>query len=160
MPGFSQHSYTFDLQTRLRDSALAARTVTAAEADVLDFGNVTSGPAVEQVAYTNGYLVIDVASIDRTTGDEAYDIVLQLSDDASGNGVGFDAGDVVVAKLAVHLGEELGPDADPDAAASGRIVVKVDNERLGTIFRFMRLATVVAGTTPIISYGAFYSPLD
>ena len=100
-----------------------------------------------------------MASIDRTTGDEFYDLVLQLS--TGTNDIGFEAGDTVVPKAVVHLGEELGPDADPDAGtATGRIAVLVDNERLGVVFRFMRIAHVVGGTTPIINYQAFFSPLS
>lgn len=159
----SQNTFTLDEATRLKDAG-AVTTTAAAQVGgsdrVLDFGNLSSGPAVEQVAYTRGWLVIDVASIDRTTADEFYDLVYQLSDNASGDGTGFAAGDAVVPKAVIHLGEELGPDADADAGtATGRIAVLVDNERLGTVFRFARMAHVVGGTTPIINYQAFLSLL-
>ena len=162
--GLSQHSFTLDVQTQLKDAG-AVTTTAAAQVGgsdrVLDFGNTTSGPAVEQVAYTKAWLVIDVATLDRGTGDEAYEIAFQLSDDASGNGAGFDAGDTVVTKVVVPLGEEVGPDADPDAdATSGRVALLVDNERLGTVFRFARVAHILAGTTPSINYQAFLSPLS
>ena len=161
MPGFSQHSFTFDLQNRLRDSTLAAVTSSQAEADVLDFGNTTSAPVGEQVAYTEGYLVIDVSAGDFGNADEVYDVVVQLSDNASGGGSGFAGGDLVVGKVAAHFGVALGPDADPDVdPIMGRVVVKVDNERLGQTFRFMRIATVVAGTSPSLAYGAFFAPLS
>lgn len=159
----SAKSFTLDVSTQLKDAGAVTATAAAqvGGADrVLDFGNTTSGPAVEQVAYTEAWLVIDVASIDRTTADEFYDLIFQLSDDASGNDTGFDAGDVVVPKVVIHLGEELGTDGDADAGtATGRIAVLVDNERLGTVFRFARMVHLVGGTTPIINYQAFLSPI-
>lgn len=160
--GRSQRSFTFDADTQLKDagaiSATAAAQVGGSDR-VLDFGNVSPGPAVEQVAYVMGWLVLDITELDRTTADEFYDLVFQLSDNASAAGTGFDAGDFVTPKCVIHLGEELGDDgdADGDATALGRIVVGVDNERLGTLFRFARMDTVVGGTTPTINYTAFLS---
>lgn len=162
MPGQarSSKSFTLDALTQLKDAGAVTATAAAQVGGsdrVLDFGNVTDGPSVELIAYTEGYLVADVATLDRGTGDEAYDLVWQVSDDTSGNGVGFDAGDRVFSLAALHLGEELGPDADPDAdGASGRVYMKVSNERLGEVFRFARLAHVLAGTTPSINYEAFF----
>ncbi len=157
----SAKSFTLDVSTQLKDAG-AVTTTAAAQVGganrVLDFGNLTSGPSVEQIAYTEAWLVIDVTSIDRTTADEFYDLVFQLS--TGTNDIGFEAGDTVVPKCVIHLGEELGPDADADAGtATGRIAVLVDNERLGTVFRFARIAHVVGGTTPIINYQAFLSPI-
>ena len=156
--------YTLDALTQLKDAGAVTATAAAqvdSAARVLDFGNLTVGPVVEQIAYTRAWLVIDVATIERDTADEVYDLVLQLSDDTSGNGVGFDAGDVVVPKVVIHLGEELGPDADADAdGASGRIAVMVDNERLGVVYRFARMAHVISGTIVTgINYQAFLSPI-
>ncbi len=158
----SHRSYTLDAATMLKDAGAVTSTAAAqvgGQARVLDFGRITSGPAVEQVAYTEFDLVIDVAAMDRGDADESYDLVLQLSDNASGNGGGFQAGDTVVPKVVIRLGEELGPQGDPDAAitTSKRIVVRVDNERLGTVFRFARMAHVIAGMSPSINYTAFLS---
>lgn len=154
--------FTLDVSTQLKDAGAVTSSAAAqvGGADrVLDFGNITTGPAVELVAYTSAWLVIDVLSIDRTTADEFYDLVFQLS--TGTNDVGFEAGDTVVPKAVIHLGEELGPDGDADAGtATGRIAILVDNERLGTVFRFARMAHVVGGTTPIINYTAFLSPVS
>ncbi len=160
----SQHSFTFDASTQLKDAGLVAATAAAQVGGsdrILDFGNVSPGPQVEQVAYTMAWLVIDVSALERASADEAYDLIYQLSDNASGAGVGFDAGDLVVPKVVVHLGEELGDDADPDADGDiGRIVVGVDNERLGVVFRFARMDTVVAGTVATgINYTAFLAKM-
>lgn len=156
-------SFTLDAQTLLKDAGAVTSSgvgQVGGSDRVLDLGNLTSGPAVEQAAYTEGYFVVDVSTLDRGTGDEAYDILLQLSDNASGNGTGFDSSDNVRTLCSLRLGEELGSDADPDAdGASGRVYVKVSNERLGTLFRFMRVAHVIAGTTPSINYQAAFLPL-
>lgn len=144
----SQNSYTMDVGMELRDRTDADETATGAEALQLDFGNVSSGPAVTQVAYTKGVLVVDVDTLDFTTGDESYDILVQLSDN-----VAFASGNVVT-RAVLHLGVALGDDGD-DQAGLGRLVLGLDNEHNGTLFRFMRLDNVLAGTTPIIGYGAF-----
>lgn len=147
--GASQNSFTLDADTILKDAGAVTTTgvgqVSAANRQ-LDFGNVSPN-AVEQVAYVRGQVVIDVAALDFGTGDEAYDIVLQLSDD-----VAFASGNVATKPL-VHLGTALGPDGDTQSGL-GRIVVGVDNEFLGTLFRHARIAHVIAGTTPSIDYQA------
>ncbi len=159
----SQHSFTLDAATQLKDAGLVATSAAAQVGGsdrVLDFGNVTSGPAVEQVAYTEGDLVIDVSAVEFDTGDEVFSIVYQLSDDASANGVGFDGGDVVVNMAVVPMGDVgglAGSTAD-DESGAGRVVVRVNNRHKGTLFRFARVFTVVAGTIATgINYTAFLS---
>lgn len=163
--GRAQQSVTFDVLTQLQD-AVALTSSQAGEvatvARVLDFGNVTSGPSAEQVAYTRAKLVADVTAIDGTTGDESYQIVLQLSDDASGNGVGFDAGDTVVNKAVIPIGDAGGvasSTADDDYAV-GRRYITVDNESAGVVFRFARAFLVIAGTTPSITANVFLTQPD
>ncbi|MCP4251061.1 MAG: hypothetical protein GY778_28825 [bacterium] len=162
--GPSAFSVTPDVETQLKDAgavtASGAAQVAASD-KVLDFGNITSGPAVEQVAYTRGDLVVDISALDFGSSDEFYQIVYQLSDDASGNGVGFDLGDTVVNKAVVAVGLAggvAGSGADDDSEAPQRKVIGVDNEFDGDSFRFARLFTVVGGTTPSIDYTAFLTP--
>lgn len=145
--GQSNHSYTFDAETLLKDRADGAETTSAAESLVLDFGGLTP-QGVEQVAYTAGVLVVDVDALDGVTGDEFVDLVVQLSDNAD-----FSMGNVV-ARGVVHLGNALGADGD-DQYGTGRVTLGVDNEHNGVLFRFMRLARVVGGTTPSVTYNAF-----
>lgn len=163
MPGFSQHSYTLDEATRLKDAGLVAADAAAQVGGsdrILDFGNVTSGPAVEQIAYTEADLVIDVSALEFGSADEFYQIVYQLSDDTSGDGVGFASGDVIVNYVAVPMGLAGGlPDSGAaNESATGRVKVRVSNEHKGETFRFARLFTVVAGTIATgINYEAFLS---
>ena len=160
---FSQHSFTLDAETQLKDAGLVAADEAAQVGGsdrVLDFGNVTSGPVVEQVAYTEGDLVIDVTALEVATGDEAYSLVYQLSDDASGNGVGFDGGDTVVNMAVVPMGliGGLADSTADDDEDLGRVVLRVNNLHKGTLFRFARMFTVVVGTIATgINYTAFLS---
>lgn len=151
--GASFHSYTMDADTELKDAGAVTATgraqVSAAD-KILDFGGVTSGPAVTQVAYTPGVLVVDVDALDFVTGDESYVIQYQLSDN-----VAFASGNVAV-RAELRLGVAAGQDVD-DQEGLGRLVVHVDNEFLGTLFRFASVAHLIAGTTPSINYRAFLS---
>jgi len=152
--GASQNSFTLDADTLLQD-ADAAKTATGVGeiggvARQLDFGN-TSPNSVEQVAYVRGQVVIDVSAIDFTTTDEAYDIVLQLADDDSD----FTAATTVVSKPLAHLGTALGTNGTA-MSGTGRLVVGVDNEFQGTLFRHARLVFVIAGTTPSITFSAAF----
>lgn len=159
--GRSQHSYSFDADTLMSDGGTAHTTSEQAEvssaAAFLDFGNTTSGPSVEQVAYTKGDLVIDVTAFDFTTGDETAQVILQLSDRSD-----FDEsmGVVVNKCVALAMGDDggvaAGAGADDDSA-TGRNVVGVDNEHKGTVYRYARLFVVVAGTTPSITFSAFWA---
>ena len=144
--------YTIDAENLLKDAgavtATGAAQVGGSDA-VLDFGGEPLiGQSADQVAYVRGHVVVEVDAVDVADADESYDIVYQLSDDAD-----FTAGNVV-ARAALHLGTAQGPDGDP-AAGTGRVVIGVDNEFQGQLFRFARIAHVIAGTTPSISYRAF-----
>lgn len=165
--GPSAFSFTPDAATQLKDAGAITSSAAAqvgGSDQVLDFGNITSGPAVEQAAYTRAELVIDVSAFDFTTGDEVASIILQLSDNASGAGTGFDASDTIVTKAVVSMGADGGQAAAAgadDESATGRVRLGVDNEHKGTVFRFARLFTVVGGTTPSINYQAWLAePLD
>lgn len=152
--GASQHSFTFDQDTELKDAGAVTATGVAqvgGSDQQLDFGGTTP-QSVEQVAYVPGKVVIDVDALDVGDANESYDIVLQLSDDAD-----FSAGNVVTKPL-LHLGTALGPNGDA-MQGLGRVVVGVDNEFQGTLFRHARLAHVIAGTTPSIDYRAFLTRL-
>jgi hypothetical protein len=148
--GASHNSYTLDVDTLLRDSDDALETASGAEPLQLDFGNTSSGPAVEQVAYVKGTLVVDVLAMESDTADEEYQIVVQLSDD-----VAFGSGNVVT-RAVIHLGNAHAAADSDDQFGLGRVTLGIDNEHNGILFRHMRLANVIAGTIVTgISYGAF-----
>lgn len=165
--GRAQNSYTMDALTQLKDAGAitaSAACLVGGVARVLDFG-FTTPQGVIQVAYVPGDIVIDVSAIEVASTDEVYMIAYELSDDTSGNAVGFDAGDVVVCRGVVMLGcittaaYLAGLNMDT-MSGTGRIVLGVDNEVQGTLYRYARLATYIAGTIATgINYAAFLSRL-
>jgi hypothetical protein len=143
----SQHSFVLDALTQLKD----AGAVTTSAADQVG----GSARVLDLNAYTEGFLVVDISAMDFTTGDETYVLIFQLSSSAT-----F-ASDVHN-KAAVAFGLAGGlassgatNDAAITTAARKRTVVQVDNEHLGTVYRYARTFHVVAGTTPSIDYVAF-----
>lgn len=154
-----QNSYTFDALTQLHDGA-AITASGAGEvnsvAQELDFGSLSPGTLVENIAYTRFDMVVDVTAFDFTTGDETAVLILQL-----GTVSGFGSG-TIVNRAAVSFGADGGlaaaAGADDDSAL-GRVVVGADNEHKGTVFRFARLFAVMGGTTPSISPTVFLADL-
>lgn len=161
--GASTYSFTVDALTQLKDAGAVTSSAAAQVGGsdrVLDFGGETSGPVVEQVAFTPGHILVDVAAVDFGTTDETYLVIYQLSDNASGADVGFQGGDNIVNKaviLALGAAGGLAGSGADDQSGVGRNVVGVDNEFQGETFRFGRLFHVLAGTTPSINYTAFLS---
>ena len=141
----SQHSYTFDTDMELADGAANTTSSELGQVDsadkVIDLGS-TAG-----AAFTPASLVVDVSAIDFTTGDETYDIMFLLSAVVAMTGA--------VAKACIPMGDARDNFADDTAA--GRVVLGVDNEHKGTIYRFAALYVSVTGTTPIINVKAFLS---
>ena len=139
----SQNSYTFDVDTNLKVSA--AETTSGAEALIVDLG----------VGYVEFDVVVDVATMERGGATEVYEVLVQLGDVAA-----MTSG-VVVGAGGLHFGEEVGANGSADAdALGGRQVIRCNNERLGTQFRFVRLANIISGAgAPSITYGAFLTKL-
>lgn len=125
-------------EQRISDSALVLKTaglvaVSAAEATILDIGT----------AEVRGELVVDVSAIESGTGDESFVIVLQVSnnDDMSSQQVAVTA--------------TFGPLSANPNGATGRYVYPFSNVINDTVYRYVRLYTVVGGTIATgINYAA------
>ena len=147
--GASQHSFTFDADTRLQDATAVTATAAgeiATVAQELDFGAVDSN-GVTNIAFMEGHMIIDVSAFDFTTGDEFVQVIFQL-----GSVSGFASG-TVANKAVIPIGVAGGlvnSAADNDSAL-GRRVIHVDNEFLGTPLRFARAFLVAGGTSPSIT---------
>jgi len=91
--------------------------------------------------FVEGNIVIDVTALELNA-DEIYDIILQLSPDAA---YGTDTN--IREKLGISLSaaEVKRSDANVDDVI-GRYIVPFNNDHAGTIYRYARLYTVVAGT--------------
>lgn len=158
--GRSQHSHTFDALTLLEDGAAAITATRAGQVGgsdrVLDFG---AGPVLNQkLAYASAKLVVDVR-VAATGTAPIFQVIWQISDDASGNGVGFDAGDTVINKVVLPFGDALAGSTADAAPGPGRSVAGVDTEHFGVPFRFGRLFVVAAGTTPSITLSAYLTDM-
>lgn len=125
--------HTYDATGLLKDAGLvgasAAGTV-GGVAKIYDAGQ----------ARLDAVAVVDVSAIEVGTGDESYYILIQGSDSAT-----FATNIVNLATL--HLGHistfQGGATVQPTA---GRYEVQVWNEVNGTLYRYIRVYTVVAGT--------------
>mgnify|MGYP001617837773 CR=1 FL=1 len=118
-------------------AASAAATV-ASVATILDVGN----------GFTKGTVVVEVTAIEVATGDEIYSIEVQGSNSSS-----FASGIVILSQLRVGDSTVSFESAD---STVGTYRIPVENEKLGTHYRYMRIYTRVAGTVATgINYNAF-----
>jgi hypothetical protein len=127
-----QKDYTFDYELRLKDAGLIAASAAAqvgGAAKILDLG----------LARVDAVVLVDTTAVEVATGDERYLIMAQFSNSAS-----FASG--VVNGPALNLGDSSVTLASADSGAAERHELKVTNEINGTLYRYMRLYTVVQGT--------------
>lgn len=126
---------TYDHATLLKAAGLVAAS--AAGSVILDLGD----------GFMDADLVIDITALEVATGDEIYTISLEGSSVAA-----MTSGSVELAKIT--LGNNPAP-ADADTS-TGRHVLPVRNELNGTLYRYVRIYTTVAGTIATgINYSAF-----
>jgi len=131
--------FTYDAATLIR-AAGAAITATETGSLILDLG----------AGLMCGTMVVDVTAMDVTTGDEAYSLMLEVSPDATFG----TAGNIrVAAELRIGGATFTAPNGAADGV--GRFAIPFRNERNGTIYRYARLYTLIAGTTPSITFSAF-----
>src|SRR5688572_9089225 len=132
-------AHTYDAELSLKVSAAVAAS--AAGTLILDLG----------VGETRGDLVVEVTAMDITSNDELYDIILQGSPDAA-FGTAGNIQDLMAFNLSAK--ELKRTDSDKDDVI-GRYVIPVSNRFGSTNYRYVRIYTVVAGTTATITYRAF-----
>ena len=126
-----QQNYTFDKNLQLKDAGLVASSAAAqvASADkILDLGTGRVG----------GVAVLDIGAIEVATGDESYHIEAQFSNSAT-----FASTNIVGPVL--KTGDSTVNFGSADTAV-GRYELPFTNEYAGTIYRYMRLYTRIAGT--------------
>jgi len=139
---YSQRTYDNALLIR---AAGAAITATETGSVILDLG----------AGMMDADLVVDVTAIDVTTGDEAYSLMLEVSPDATFG----TAGNIrVAAELRIGGATFTAPNGAADTV--GRFIIPFRNERNGTIYRYARLYTLIAGTTPSLTFSAFLAKDD
>jgi hypothetical protein len=128
-------NYTYDDALSLKDAGLVAES--AAGSVILDLG----------AGFVEGDVVIDVSAIEVANGDEKYTVHLEGSNVAA-----MTSGSVTLANL--PLGNATAP-ADA-ATGAGRFVLPFRNEQNGTLYRYVRIYTTVAGSIASgINFSAF-----
>ena len=128
--------YTFDDDLQLQDSVLVAASVVgkvATVATVIDLG----------AQRFDGVVVIDVTTIEIASNDEVYTIVLEGAQE-----VAMDTTVIPLTEIELGALEVLGPGSSRYKVDSviGRYEMPFTNERGGTIYPYIRLYTIVAGT--------------
>ena len=128
-------NYTHDTDLVLKAAGLVA---SSADGSILDIG----------AGLVDGDIVIDMSACEIATGDEIYTISLEMSNVAAMTSGSSCAAKKVFGNLVVPM--------DAALSAAGRYVVPFRNEEAGTVFRYVRLSTVVAGTIATgINFAAF-----
>lgn len=133
---------TYDAATVLADGVTS---ITASAA-----GQVASANKILDVglAMLEAVMIVDVISMDLTTGDEGYDITLQGS---SSSTFASDVNTLQVFRLG-----SASATGNSATKGVGRYAAQVLNSLDGaTPYRYLRLYVKTAGTTPILSASAF-----
>ena len=127
----NQKDFTFDYATRLKDTGLVAASAAA-----------TVGGAAQQLdlgaARVDARVIVDISAIEVATGDEKYEIEVQVS-----NTSGFGSGIFIAASA--KLGDSSVSNESADTAV-GRREIAFANEINGTTYRYVRVYTRIAGT--------------
>ena len=96
----------------------------------------------------DGYLVIDLTACEIASGDERYTVSIEASNVAAMTSGSVNLASKVFGNLVVPM--------DAALSASGRYVIPFRNEEGGTVFQYIRLSTLIAGTVATgINFSAF-----
>lgn len=127
--------FQYDDQLNLKDAGLIASTTTGTT--IIDLG----------AGIVDGFLVLDVSAVEVADGSEIYLICLEGSNVAA-----MSSGSVTLAQI--EMGNATAP-ADADTS-TGRFAIPFRNEQNGTVYRYVRIYTEVAGTVATgINFAAF-----
>jgi hypothetical protein len=140
-------TFNLDDLLEMKDAGLVAASA-AAQVDSEDLILDTGG------GFTQGNLILDVTEIEIASNDEIYTIILEGSNSAT-----FANGIVPLAVALLGAQEVIVGDTDTDST-TGRYIIPFRNERDGTVYRYLRVYTVVAGAIATgggINYSAFLS---
>lgn len=133
--------FMYDNALLMKDAGLVASSAAAqvSSADkVLDLG----------AARVDGRVIVDSTAIEVDSSNEKYDIELQVSNSSS-----FASGIFIAGKITLGHSSTTNESA---SSATGRRELAFTNEINGTVYRYARLYTRIAGTIVTgINYKAF-----
>lgn len=133
-------NFTYDAALALKAAGLLA---VSADGSILDLGS----------GLVEGYVVIDMSACEIATGDEIYTVSIEASNVAAMTSGSVCLGKKVFGNLVVPM--------DAALSTAGRYVIPFRNEENGTLYRYVRLSTLVAGTIATgINFSAFIAKDD
>jgi hypothetical protein len=160
--GMNDRSYTMDANLELSDNAASYTATGFAQCrgvdGLVDLGG-NQGTSPKQQARMDAVCVVDVTKLDATTTDEAYRLIVLVSNDpAFANGAVFVAGEVEIGAGVLSV---LGPGVAgvTGTGVIGRYEIMFTNQLAGVIYQYCKMFHVATGTTPIINYEAFIAVL-
>jgi hypothetical protein len=137
----NQKDATYDHEHLLKDAGLVASSAAATvggSAKVVDLGD----------SRVDARVIVDVTAIEVATGDEKYEIEVQVS-----NSPTFASG-IFIAGM-VKLGDSTQSNESADSTA-GRREIGFSNEVNGTRYRYLRVFTRIGGSIATgINYSAY-----
>jgi len=128
-------NFTYDDSLELKAAALVAAS---ADGSIVDIG----------AGLVDGFLVIDMSACEVASGDEIYTVSLEGSTVAAMTSASVCLAKKVFGNLVVPM--------DAALSTAGRYVIPFRNEEGGTLYRYVRISTLVAGTIATgINFSAF-----
>ena len=128
-----QKDFTFDYQMRMKDAGLVAASAAAqvgGSDKIIDLGG----------AYRiDARVIIDTSAVEVGTGNEKFCIKVQGSNSATFASTNVNLGELTLGDSSVSL-------ESADTGAAERREIHYCNEANGTIYRYLRVYTEVAGT--------------
>jgi len=141
-----RRTYNYDNDQLMKDAGLVAASAAAqvgGSNKILDMG----------AGRFEGVLVVDVTAIEIASNDEEYDIIVQGSSSSSFASDIQNLGQLNLGATEVRQGGAID-------STTGRYELLFTNEQDDTVYRYIRVYTVVAGSIATgINYTAFVAPL-
>lgn len=128
----NQRDSTFDFNLRLKDAGLVAASAAAQVGGANKILDLGAGRA-------DGRVIVDTTAVEVDTGDEEYAILIQGSNSSTFASTNVQLGAAILG----HSSKTL---ESASTAAAGRREIAFSTEVDGTIYRYVRAYTRIAGT--------------
>jgi hypothetical protein len=152
----NDRTYTFDANLQFSDAAAAITAtgytqVGGAQA-ILDLGGNQGSSPVQQ-SRMEAVAVFDVTAIDISSGNETYKLVVVGSNDP-----GLATGNVVLGEMMIGKGTSLDILNGADSV-TGRYEIFFCSNVAGSLYEYVSVYVIAAGTTPSITFSGFVAVL-
>lgn len=152
----NDRTYSFDANLQFSDNAAAYTAngyLQSGGADgVIDLGG-NQGTSPTQQARIDAMAIFDVTAIDIASANERYTFKILLCNDPAFASSVFEAAAITLGKGSAGTPTTLGD------SVIGRYELGFTNQVAGTIYEYMKVYLIVAGTTPSISVLGFVAVL-